>query len=232
MKDMTMTQSALDERAEYNARAARGEIVDPKKWFDVADSMFMDDDGNEYYNVQAKFTDHYILNIEKSQEARHNVFDVGIVLHTKVLRVTDASPAIKNSSSHVMRFDKGEDRRVASYRPGPDGKEVIHYEGSEGMGQQAFDAAVRDIMRCWDAWVHYQLYRTAPVHPLETKALDIIAKKPLHELGTVIVDRGDGKFETVRLETEDEDDDDPADAPKLPGPVRTAKPKPKRKKAA
>jgi hypothetical protein len=222
------TQSAKDEQAAHAARAIKGEFVDAKKWFDVKDSIFEDDDGNEYYNVQAKFADHFILNVEKSKAARHNVWDVGIVLHTKVLRVTDASPAIKNSSSHVMRFDKGEDRRVASYRPGPDGKEVIHYEGPEGMGQQAFEAAVRDIMRCWDAWSHYQKFRTAPVHPLETKALDIIRKRPLHEIGTVIVDRGDGKLETVHLEPDE--NDDTAEAPSLPGPVRTAKSK--RKKAA
>ena len=222
------TQSAKDEQIEQAARAAAGEFIDKKKWFDVPDSIFEDDDGNEFYNVQAKFSDHHILNVQKSQAARHNVNDVGIVLHMKVLRVTDASPALKNGTTHVMRFDKGEDKRVASYRPGPDGKEVIHYEGSGGMGQQAFEAAIRDIMRCWDAWCHYQKFRTAPVHPLEVKALDIISKKPLHQLGTVIVDRGDGKLETVHLEPDE--NDDPTEAPSLPGPIRTAKSK--RKKAA
>ena len=221
------TQSARDEAFANASRIARNEVVDSKKWFDVPDSIFIDDNGNEYYNVQAKFADHFILNVQKSQAARHNVWDVGIVLHTKVLRITDATPAIRNGTSHVMRFDKGEDLRVKSYRPGPDGKEVEHYDGPEGMGAQGFDAAVRDIIRCWDAWQHYQLFRTSPVHPLETKALDIISKKPLHVLGTVIVDRGDGNFETVRLEPDEEDD--PAEAPSLPGPVRTAKSK--RKKA-
>src|SRR5882672_11132282 len=129
------TQSAIDEQAEQAARFARGEAIDTKKWFDVPDSIFEDDDGNEFYNVQAKFADHHILNVKKSQAARHNVYDMGIVLHTKVLRVTDSSPAIKNGTSHVMRFDMGEDLRVKSYRPGPDGKEVEHYDGPEGMGQ-------------------------------------------------------------------------------------------------
>ena len=71
MKPAFQTQSAKDEQAEQLARIARGEAVDTKKWFDVPDSIFEDDDGNEYYNVQAKFADHHILNVEKSKAARH-----------------------------------------------------------------------------------------------------------------------------------------------------------------
>lgn len=207
------TQSAKDDALDQAIREARGEFVDKKKWFDVADSLFEDDDGNEYYNVQAKFSDHAILNIEKSRAARKNVYEVGIVLHTKVMRQSDLTPAIKNSSSHVMRFDKGEDTRVMSYRAGPDGKDIIHYDGKTGMGKEAFDAAVRDIMRCWDAWEHYQKFRTAPIHPMEEAALEIIRFKPLEQIGT--------------LETDDDEIDEEAE---LPPPVTTRKQRAKRVK--
>jgi hypothetical protein len=216
-----MTQSAKDEQAAIQARYARGEDIDKKQWFDVADSLINDGEHEPYHNVQAKFSDIPILNVEKSKAARHNVFDIGIALHTKVLRLADGTPAFKNSTTHVLRFDKGQDTRVASYRPGPDGKEVIHYDGQTGMGKEAFDAAVRDIMRCWDAWEHYQKFRLAPVHPLETRAMELIAKKPISALGTVMVDRGDGQLVAFQPDTDDDADDE--DVAPLPPPVKIRK---------
>jgi hypothetical protein len=214
MTNTTIPQSLRDEAA---ANAARPGLVDKTKWFDVPDSVFVDEGGDEYYNVQAKFADHPILNVEKSRAARHNVYDLGIVLHTKVLRLADANPAIRNGTSHVMRFDKGEDTRVPSYRQGPDGKEVIHYDGTPGMGKAAFDAAVKDIMRCWDAWEHYQKFRKAPAHPLETRALELVSSKPMAALGTLMVDRGDGTL--IALEIDDGEDHGEEETP-LPPPVR------------
>lgn len=211
-------------RDEDEANRARRDFVDPRQWFDVPDSELIDDNGNGtgVFNVQAKFADHHILNVEKSRAARHNVYDLGIVLHTKVMHLADGSPVIKNSSSHVMRFDKGEDDRVASYRPGPDGKEVIHYDGREGMGQDAFNAAVRDITRCWDAWQHYQKFREAKVHPLELRALSIIDAKPMNSLGTVMVDRGDGKLVARKVSDDDDGDEDAPTQPRR-APARKSK---------
>jgi hypothetical protein len=214
----TMIPQSLQDEARANA--LRPGYIDKTKWFDILDSMFVDEDGDECFNVQAKFADHPILNVEKSKAARHNVYDLGIVLHTKVLRSNDASPALKNGTSHVMRFDKGEDTRKASYRQGPDGKEVVHYDGCPGMGKDAFDAAVKDIMRCWDAWQHYQLFRKAPVHPLEARALEIINSKPLSSLGTLMVDRGDGTLVAHQVENDEDGDEDAA-----PPPVRKSRKK-------
>ncbi len=222
-KPAFQTQSAKDEQA----AAAKSGAIDKKRWFDVPDSLFEDDDGNKHYNVKAKFSDHFILNVAKSKVARHNVYDIGICLHTKVVLQSDASPAKDNGTSHVMRFDKGDDERISSYRPGPDGKEVIHYDGKPGMGKEAFDAAVRDIMRCWDAWEHYQKFRQAPVHPLEIEALALINEKPLDEIGTLLVDRGNGVLERVKVDEDDHDDDDEEISP----PVRSSKPRGKARKA-
>jgi len=90
------------------------------------------------------------------------------------------------------------------------------------MGQQAFDAAVRDIVRCWDAWQQLPEIPYSSSPSLEVKALDIIAKKPLHQLGTVIVDRGEGKLEMVHLDPDEEDD--PAEGPSCPVPFAQLNP--------
>lgn len=205
-------------------------MIDKKQWFPVRDSLTNDEEGNEFYNVEAKFSDHPILNVEKSRIARHNVYDLGIVLHTRVLRTAAGERAIKNSSSHVMRFDKGEDTRVRSMQPGPEGNPVLHYDGSPGMGQEAFQAAVSDIMRCWEAWEHYQLFRKSPVHPMEEKALEVISQKP--KLKTVkMVDIG-GTLVPLRPGEDDEDEDsDPSEPEQIKQPSRPA-PKGRRSKAA
>jgi hypothetical protein len=206
-------QSLQDEALDQAVRAARGEFADKKKWFDVPDSLIDDGESEPYYNVQAKFADIPILNVEKSRIARHNVYDLGIVLHTKVLRGEDGAPATKNATSHVMRFDKGEDTRVASFRQGPDGKEVVHYDGCAGIGKEAFEAAMRDILRCWDAWQHYQKFREAPVHPMERKAMEIIGKRPSASVGTVMVDRGDGALVAQKIDDDENLDEDEVSAP-------------------
>src|SRR5688572_15203797 len=193
--------------------------IDTKQWFPVPDSELMDQDGEPtgIFNIDARFTDHPILNVEKSRAARHNVYDLGPCLHMRILHNSDGDPVlVKNGTSHVMRFDKGEDTRVASQRPGPAGNPVLHYDGSPGMGKEEFEAAIRDILRCWAAWQHYQLFREAPVHPLERKALEIIDQMPTSKRpGVVMVDVG-GKIEAREIEQSDGDEDD--DVPVRPAP--------------
>lgn len=202
--------------------------IDPKQWFTVPDSELKDQDGepNGIFNIDARFTDHPVLNVEKSRIARHNVYDLAPCLHMRILHNADGDPLqIKNSVSHVMRFDKGEDTRVASYVPGINGP-VLHYDGSAGMGKEEFQAAIRDILRCWAAWQHYQNFRESPVHPMEKKALEIIEQMPTSQRpGVVMVDVG-GKIEARVIPQVDQDDDDDEQ------PARRSAPRKRGKKAA
>lgn len=183
--------------------------IDPKQWFQVSDSELMDQDGEPtgVFNIDARFADHPILNVEKSRIARHNVYDLGPCLHMRILKNGDGTKAVKNGTSHVMRFDKGEDTRVASQQPGPAGNLVLHYDGCEGMGKEAFEAAIRDIVRCFDAWQHYQHFRESPVTPLEVKAMAIIERMPSANRPSIMVDVG-GKLVAREIEREHDDDDE------------------------
>ena len=201
--------------------------IDPKKWFPVSDSEILNQDGEPtgIYNIEARFADHPILNVPKSKIARHNVYDLGPCLHMRILFNNDGGKAFKNGTSHVMRFDKGEDTRVASQQPGPGGNLVLHYDGSEGMGKEDFEAAIRDIVRCFDAWQHYQKFREAPVTQMEEKALSLISQIP-NAGRTIIVNVG-GKLQARAIEQERDEDDDEVEEP-----ARPAKPTGRKKRAA
>ena len=191
--------------------------ADSKKWFTVPDSEMMDLDGEPtgIFNIEARFADHPILNVAKSKIARHNVYDLGPCLHMRILYTADHAQAIKNGTSHVMRFDKGPDERIASQQPGPGGNLVLHYDGPEGMGQEAFDAAKRDIARCWAAWEHYQAFRESPVTPLEALAIDHIVNMPSAARPSIMVDVG-GRLEAREIEREAIDDEDDRPARPMP----------------
>lgn len=193
-------------------------MIDEKKWFVVMDSELKDlnGEGTGVFNIEARFADHPILNVAKSKIARHNVYDLGPCLHMRILYNSDGGRAVKNGTSHVMRFDKGEDMRVPSQQLGPGGNMVLHYDGPEGMGKEGFEAAMRDIMRCFDAWQHYQLFREAPVTPLEQKAMQIIETLPSRRSTTIMVDKG-GRLEPREIEQSDEDEDED-ELPSRPAP--------------
>ena len=166
-----------------------------KQWFDVPDSLMRKPSGNGFvHNIEARFSDHPAINVEKSKVARRAVYEWTIVLHTRV-KYGPYGKAVDNTSSHVMRFDKG-----------------------AAMGEMDFNKAKAAIMRCWDAWQHYQTWREAPVTVAEQMALEQIEQAPLSSIGTVKVSVGD-KLVDARLsgddgEAEDSDDDDlmPANA--------------------
>ena len=82
--------------------------IEKRKWFDVPDSRVKRENGKgSFYNVEARFSDHPVINVAKSKEARRNVYDFSIVLHTRVKRAMGDLPAVKNMSAHALRFDKG-----------------------------------------------------------------------------------------------------------------------------
>lgn len=165
-------------------------MTNPKKqWFDVLDSKTKKEGGNGFfYNVEARFSDHPVINIEKSKVARHAVYEWSIVLHTRVKRIADGAMAQKNMSAQTLRFDKG-----------------------EAMGELDFEAAKKAIMRCWDAWEHYCTWREAPVTTAEIMALEQIEHAPLSALGTVKVLGRDGKLVDARRAGDDEDEDEDDD---------------------
>jgi len=168
-------------------------MANPKKqWFDVKDSLTKGERGKEYYNVQARFSDHPVINVEKSKIARRNIYDYSIVLHTQVKRNAFDAPAQPNTSSQTLRFDKG-----------------------SSMGGAEFEAAKAAIMRCWDAWEHYQTYRQAPVTVAEKMAMEQIERMPLSALGTVKVDIGGGRLVDARRAGDDDDGDDEDDGPSI-----------------
>lgn len=130
-----------------------------KQWFDLRDSGVWDKEKKAFlppYNVEARFSDHPVLNSEKSRAARHSVYDVGIVCLMRVKRVEGDVPAIVNASPHTLRFDKG-----------------------SSMRQVDFEAAKKLIIRARAAWDHYQTFREAPVTEMERLALKHINEMPI-----------------------------------------------------
>jgi hypothetical protein len=214
-KGETMTREDQLDKALREAREFQAEKT---KWFPVEDSELknQDGEGTGVFNIDARFADHPILNVSKSRIARHNVYDLGPSLHMRILNNADGDPVqVKNGTTHVMRFDKGEDKRVASHVAGPGGNMLLHYEGPEGMGKEDFEAAVRDIIRCWPAWVHYQKFREAPVTLMEEKALAIIAAKPLVSGGKIMVDVG-GTLQARQIEADEGEEDEQGPARPAP----------------
>ena len=139
-----------------------------KKWFPVPDSLTKRDDGRgKFYNIEARFEDHPVINVTKSQEARTQIYDTSIVLHTRIVRGA-FGPAIKNMSSQPIRFDKGRGGTTLDQY----GKPTV------GLRQEDFNAAKALIQRCWEAWEYYQSFRTAPVSDLEEEALRHLARMP------------------------------------------------------
>ena len=211
-------------------------VTDPKKqWFDVPDSKCKAENGDEYLNVEARFADHPILDVAASKIARHSVYKYGIVLHTRVKRNTFDKPAIANASSFVLRFDKGPDNTRTVMVPGAlPGSMVPHREGEPGMSKEDFDRAISLIMRCWEAWEHYQSFRKSPVTPLESEALKIIAAKPTSAFGRLVADKYGNAIEIDPIEAEVDDDPDaqfPGEAPMGP-PAAVERPKGGRKARA
>jgi len=74
----------IDEQAEQAARFARGEAIDTKKWFDVPDSIFEDDDGKRILQRPGQICRSSHPECQEIPGGPHNVYDMGIVLHTKV----------------------------------------------------------------------------------------------------------------------------------------------------
>ncbi len=211
--------------------------VDSKKWFDVPDSRSrdLDDKPDAYCNVEARFSDHPILDVRASKAARHNVYFYGPVLHMRVKRTSLGAKAIKNASSFVMRFDKGfEDIRIEQ-GIGPQGNTVPVRVGKTGMGKEDFDRACKLIVRCWEAWEYYQQFRKSRVTELEEHAIEVISQSPGRVKGRIMVDRKGQILEIDQVHDENiEDDPDftpEADAVIVAGPTPAPKPK-GRKKAA
>lgn len=213
------------------------ENADPrKKWFDVPDSKCKTGDGEEYFNVEARFADHPILDVDACKIARHNVYKCGIVLHTRVKKNWLDRKAIANASSFVLRFDKGPDQTVTTMVPGPaPGMMVPHREGKSGMSKEQFDQAVSLMARCWDAWEHYQTFRKAPVTELELKAVEIINMMPSSRFGRLVADKSGNVIEIDPIEPEVDDDPDapfPDPEPLGPPPAAVKKPNGRSRKAA
>ena len=157
--------------------------IDKREWFDVPDSLVMrEDEKGTYHNVEARFADLPVINVEKSRIARHNVYDLSTVLHTRVKRIMGDARAQPNMSAQPIRFDK------------------------DKQGQSDFEAIKGMIMRCWDAWRHYQLYREAPITPSEELALHQIELQRNRQAvpGRVTVDIGG---ELVERRVDDSEDD-------------------------
>jgi hypothetical protein len=198
-------------------------VVDSKKWFDVPDSKCKAENGDEYFNVEARFADHPILDVAASKIARRSVYARGIVLHTRVKKNTFDKPAIVNASSFVLRFDKGPDLTREVMVPGPaQGSMVPHRDGEPGMSKEDFDRAISLMMRCWEAWEYYQHFRESPVTALESEALKIIAAKPTSAFGRLVADKYGNAIEIDPIEAEVDDDPDaqfPGETPMGPPPV-------------
>ncbi|HKJ61465.1 MAG TPA: hypothetical protein VKA94_05660, partial [Hyphomicrobiales bacterium] len=187
---------------------------DKKKWFDVPDSGSKDEQGNIFYNVEARFGDHPILDVRASQTARHSVYFYGPVLHMRVKRTSLNVKAIINCHSVVMRFDKGKEDIRIEQGIAPNGNNVSIRVGQPGMSKEDFNRACKLIVRCWDAWEHYQKFRKAAVTPLEEEALKIISKSPNKMKGRIMVDR-EGRPVEVDDVLHDHDEDDPDFTPEV-----------------
>lgn len=158
--------------------------INKKKFYPVPDSLVEREDGHgKYYNVEARFSDHPVINPDKSRIARHNVYDFSIVLHTRVRRVMGDAAAQPNMSAQPIRFDKGKALR------GDD-----------------FERCKALIMRCWEAWTAFQAFREAPVTPGEQIALHQIELLRAHRQapGKVMVDIGGGQLVERSLDPDDE----------------------------
>lgn len=182
--------------------------IDPKQWFDVKDSKTKDGEAGEaYYNVEARFADHPILDVSASRIARHNVYFLGIVLHTRVKRTAHGGPAIKNSTSVVFRFDKGMDETTTVQAIGPEGTTVASRVGKAGLSKEDFDSYIKWIVRCKEAWEHYQKFRKSPVTDLEKEATKAIERLPANgNASRVIVDAKGNPLMVDGIEEEETDD--------------------------
>lgn len=213
-------------------------MIDEKKWFDVDDSRLRDEKGkiipDSEANIDCRFADHPILDVVASRAKRHNVYFYGPVLHMRVKQTGLGVKAIRNSTSFVMRFDKGPEDIQTEQGIGPQGNSVQVRLGSPGMGKEDFDRACKLIVRCWDAWEHYQTFRKSAVTELEEEAMEIINQSPNRVKSRIMVDR-EGKIVEVDQVHYEQGDDDP-DLRIEPGAEIAAGPAPKprtrKKKAA
>ncbi len=206
-------------------------MIDKRQWFDLPDSLVEREDGKgSYYNVEARFSDHPVYNAQKSNIARHNVYDIGIVLHTRVKRAGGDAPAQKNMSALVIRFDKGEDKTVTTAVPSASGVPVLHREGTPGMSKDDYNTAMKAIARCWDAWEHYQKFRQSPVTDLEKTAIKQILASPDRPKG-VLVDI-DGTLERKNFDPDADIDEEQAEEEERLSRARVAPKAPRKKKAA
>jgi hypothetical protein len=192
--------------------------INPKnKWFLVPDSLTDHESGkpeDRFYNVEARFRDHPILDVRASEIERHNVYKHGISCEQRVIKAAIGTPAIKNMTPKVLRFDKG-----------------------AKLPRVDFEACVATIRRCWDAWQHYQAFRLAPVMPEEARAIALIERGPKPDeitmrdangqLTKVIIDDGE------EPEDDELDADEEAEAPEAAAPAANpAKPRAPAKKPA
>ena len=188
------------------------DVIDPKKqWFDVPDSKTRGEDGKIFYNVQARFADHPALDPVASRIAGYSVHKLVPQVHMNVKKNIFGQKTVKNSTSVVFRFDKGRDETfVTGQVVGPTGAMVPNREGKNGISKADFDRYVGLIMRCWDAWEHYQSFREAPAWPLEEEAMKIIAGKPASARGVrLVVDREGNLAEYTPAGDEDDEEFDP-----------------------
>ena len=210
------------------------DIIDPRKqWCDVPDSKSRGEDGRVFFNVEARFADHPVIDPEASRKAGHSVYRLVPQVHMHVKRNIFGAKSVKNSTSIVFRFDKGRDEtEITGQVVGPAGTMVPQREGKPGMSKPDFDRAVALIMRCWDAWTLYQTFRKAPVWPLEEEVLKVIAGKPMAARGVrLIADRDGNLFEFDPMD-DDEEEFDPDAGVEMPEhivtPAEVAKRKPGR----
>lgn len=194
-------------------------FTDPrKKWFDVPDSKSKDgDEDSAYYNVEARFADHRVLDAPASHQAGHSVYQLVPQVHMHVKKNIFGNRSIKNSTSVVFRFDKGRDMTVTTGQVmGPTGQMVPNREGRPGVSKWDVDRYVDLILRCHEAWLHYQTFRLAPVHPLEEEVVAAINRKLGKDKGVhLVVGRTgrvdkDGKpiYDMVEYSPLEDDEDD------------------------
>lgn len=195
--------------------------INPKnKWFLVPDSLTDHESGkpeDRFYNVEARFRDHPVLDVAASEIERHNVYKPGIACEQRVIKAAIGTPAVKNMTPHVLRFDKG-----------------------PKLPRVDFDACVAVIKRCWDAWQHYQTFREAPVTREEERAVALIMRGPRPDeimmadangrLTKVIIDDGE-EPEGDELDAEDGAEDQAPAPAAQPAAARPAKKAPAKKPA-
>ncbi len=163
---------------------------DPRKrWFDVPDSKSKDgEDAEAYYNVEARFADHKVIDPASSHRAGHAVYQLVPQLHMHVKRNAFGKPAIRNSTSVVFQFWKGRDETaVTGQVVGPTGQMVPNREGKNGLPKVDIDRLVALIQRCREAWDHYQTFRQSPVWPLEEEVLRNLSLKDKADKGVHLV---------------------------------------------